>query len=91
MINTIKINLIKTFTRNKEQGNPAGVVLGNPALTSQEMVEISAQLGFNVGFVKHLRNNLYKARFFSPKQESSICIHVVVAIGYLLASQKKSS
>jgi PhzF family phenazine biosynthesis protein len=79
----IKIDLVKAFTKNAEQGNPAGVVLDANNLNSEKMLEISLKLGFSESvFVLDSTVADFKFRFFSPSQEVDLCGHATIAACY---------
>lgn len=81
-----EIKLVKAFTKNKNEGNPAGVVLNANGLTDSEMVQIAARLGFSESaFVQNpTGNGDYRLRFFTPTQEVDLCGHATIAAFYTL-------
>jgi PhzF family phenazine biosynthesis protein len=52
------IQLLKAFTQNPAEGNPAGVVLDADDLSAEEMIKISADLGFSESAAFALRNQI---------------------------------
>lgn len=42
-----KAILVKAFTKDKSQGNPAGVIFEADNLNDYQMLKISAELGFS--------------------------------------------
>lgn len=80
--------LVKAFTQDKTQGNPAGVMLDADNLTDAEMLAISSDLGFSESaFVQTSDAADFKVRFCSPKEEVSFCGHNVIAVFHTLMEQ----
>ncbi len=76
----IKIYFVKAFTKNKAQGNPAGVIPDADNLTSDQMISIASALGFSESvFLQSSKEADYKARFFTSKQEVDLCGHATIA------------
>jgi trans-2,3-dihydro-3-hydroxyanthranilate isomerase len=64
----MKAILVKAFTKDKNQGNPAGVIFDADKLLDQRMIDISKELGFSESaFI----TKSYKAKFWTKK--FSIC------------------
>jgi len=85
-----EVHLVKAFTQDPEQGNPAGVVLDADDLTADQMLEIAAELGFSESaFVSHSDVADFKVRFFSPKREVPLCGHATIATFYTLFMEGK--
>jgi len=81
----MKIKLIKAFTKDKNNGNPAGVVPDADKLTEKDMPKISSGLGFSESaFVMKSEKADHKIRFFSPTQEVDICGHATIAVFHCL-------
>lgn len=76
-----EIKLLKVFTTNPEQGNPAAVVLDAHDLTDQDMQKIAKHYCFSESaFIQRSTNGAdFRVRFFSPNQEVSLCIHALMA------------
>ncbi|HYD35747.1 MAG TPA: PhzF family phenazine biosynthesis isomerase [Vitreimonas sp.] len=82
---SLTVKLVKAFTRNQAEGNPAGVVLDANSLTDEQMLEISAQLGFSESaFVQKSDQADFKVRFFTPTQEVDLCGHATIATFHAL-------
>jgi PhzF family phenazine biosynthesis protein len=78
--------LVKAFTTDKNQGNPAGVILNADNLTDEQMINISAQLGFSESaFVQKSDKADFKVRFFTSTQEVPLCGHATIATFYTLS------
>lgn len=81
----IKAILVKAFTKDKSQGNPAGVVLDADNLSDEQMLKISAELEFSESvFVQKSGRADFKLRFFSATQEVNLCGHATIAAIYAL-------
>jgi PhzF family phenazine biosynthesis protein len=81
----VEVSLIKTFTKDKSRGNPAGVVLDADNLTSEQMVGISSKLGFSESaFVQKPEKADFRVRFFTLTQEVNLCGHATIATFYEL-------
>lgn len=79
------IKLVKAFTKDKDQGNPAGVILNADDLSSIEMLKIAQDLGFSESaFVQKTKIADFKIRFFSPKEEVALCGHATIATFHAL-------
>jgi PhzF family phenazine biosynthesis protein len=80
-----KIYLVKAFTKKKEQGNSAGVLLDANGLTDTQMIKIAAELGFSESaFVQDSESADVKVRFFTPLQEVDLCGHGTIATFHTL-------
>ncbi|MFO8015855.1 MAG: PhzF family phenazine biosynthesis protein [Candidatus Woesearchaeota archaeon] len=87
----IEANLVKAFTKDKDQGNPAGVILNADGLTDKRMLEIAGKLGFSESvFIQESDKADYRFRFFSRKQEVGLCAHATIAGAYLLSEGRFS-
>lgn len=79
--------LVKAFTKNKDAGNPAGVILNADNLSDAQMQAIATQLGFSESvFVCKSEVAHCKMRYFSVTQEVDYCAHATVAAGVVLHS-----
>jgi predicted PhzF superfamily epimerase YddE/YHI9 len=43
----VKAELIKAFTNNPAQGNPAGVIFDADSLSKEEMIAIASEIGYS--------------------------------------------
>ena len=78
--------LVKSFTLDPTQGNPAGVILNARDLTDPQMQAIALQLGFSESaFIQASQKADCKVRFFSPTQEVDLCAHASIAALHALA------
>ncbi|MEK7673455.1 MAG: PhzF family phenazine biosynthesis protein [Patescibacteria group bacterium] len=84
------VHLIKAFTKNPHEGNPAGVVFDADDLTDNQMIQISADLGFSESaFISKSEKADFKIRYFSPTQEVNLCGHATIATFHLLKQEGK--
>lgn len=94
-----KAILVKAFTKDPAQGNPAGVVLAAESLSDSQRQEIARTLGFSESaFVEKSDTADYKVRFFTPTQEVDFCGHATVATfhtlvqaGFIKSAQSSSA
>lgn len=79
------VYLVKAFTKDKTQGNPAGVLLDADGLTDTQMISISADLGFSESaFIQQSTVADFRVRFFSSKNEVPFCGHATIATFHTL-------
>lgn len=84
----VPVELVKAFTHDKEQGNPAGVVHDANHLEDEQMLSIARELGFSESaFIQHSDKADFKVRFFAAKQEVDFCGHATVATFFSLVEQ----
>jgi len=77
--------LVKAFTKNPKEGNPAGVVFEADDLSKVEKQEIASTLGFSESaFVSHSDKADFKVEFFSPKVQVPMCGHATIATFHAL-------
>jgi len=82
----IKVLKVNAFTKQKNGGNSAGVLLNSPDLTEEQMKNISRQLQVSeTAFVFPSKKADYKTRFFSPVVEVDLCGHATIATFYVIA------
>lgn len=78
----MNIELIKAFTSNPEQGNPAGVIFDADNLLPEEMIRIAARLGYSESVFLMRSNSTeadYRFRFMTPITEVDACGHATLA------------
>src|SRR3989339_165599 len=87
-----KAILVKAFTKDKSQGNPAGVVFDTDNLSDDQMIKISAELGFSESaFVQKSEKADFRLRFFTATQEVDLCGHATIATIHALRKEVKMS
>lgn len=76
------------FTADPLGGNPAGVVLDAEGLSSADMQQIAAEVGYSeTAFMIRLGANAFRARYFSPAKEVPFCGHATIATAIALAER----
>ncbi|PJJ07577.1 PhzF family phenazine biosynthesis protein [Flavobacterium sp. 1] len=76
----MKTYFVDSFTNEKFKGNPAAVCFPDNNLDIDTMQKIAAEIGFSeTAFVKHITDNRYSIRFFTPKIEIPLCGHATLA------------
>jgi PhzF family phenazine biosynthesis protein len=81
----MRIELIKAFTKNPQEGNPAGVIFDADNLSQKEMIRISAELGYSesVFIVKPTSDDAdFRFRFMTSTTEVDSCGHATLAGAY---------
>ena len=82
----IPFYLVRAFTSNPLEGNPAGVVLNAEMLNDEEMQRIASEIGASeTAFVMEGGKADYRVRFFSPEKEVSLCGHATIATFYAMS------
>ncbi len=89
MEDEIKISLIKAFTQNPGEGNPAGVIHNTGQLSNGQMQKIAKKLGFSESaFILPSKKADFRVRFFAVSREVDFCGHATVAAFYSLLEQR---
>lgn len=85
---SVKVYHYDAFSKEPDQGNPAGVVLNGDELTDAEMQEIAFKVGFNeTAFPVKSDVADLRIRFFTPGHEMNLCGHATMATVYALKSK----
>ncbi|AKM79702.1 MAG: Phenazine biosynthesis protein PhzF family [Candidatus Beckwithbacteria bacterium GW2011_GWB1_47_15] len=81
--------LVKAFTKDPNQGNPAGVILEAGDLSDKQMLQIASKLGFSESaFVQALpQKSTFRVRFFTSKTEVPLCGHATIAAFHILVQE----
>lgn len=76
--------IVKAFTKNKDAGNPAGVILDADHLTDAQMQSVATELGFSES-VFILKSDVAdcRMRYFTVTQEVDYCAHASLAAGFV--------
>jgi PhzF family phenazine biosynthesis protein len=82
------LKLVKAFSHDSSQGNPAAVCFSNANLTDTECKNIARQIGFSEAVFVRIVDGIPLLRFFSPEQEMSMCGHGILAAVHLLLDNK---
>ena len=83
----IKVLHLDAFTKTKNLGNPAGVVIvkDKDNLTEAQMQLIAKKVGFNeTVFIETSGEADYRFRYFTPGHEMNLCGHATIAGVYAL-------
>lgn len=87
----MNIKLVKAFTKDLRQGNPAGVVLNAQHISDDKMQKIAHELNYSESaFVLPSKKADYKVRFFTPETEVDYCGHATIATYYKLFQLKEN-
>lgn len=79
-MNNYTFYLTDAFTNTPLQGNPAGVVLSDDHLKTEDMQKIAEELKQSeTAFIKRLDKDIYEVRFFTPVEEVDLCGHATIA------------
>jgi PhzF family phenazine biosynthesis protein len=80
--------IVDAFSNVAFRGNPAGVMIVEEFLTTQEMQTMAKFLGLpDFAFVKQISTNKFDIRWFSPLDESPICGHGTIAASHIVFSE----
>lgn len=83
----ITVRTVNAFATSPTGGNPAGVLFNSPALTDEQMKQVSKTLMVSeTAFVFPSDRADVKVRFFSPTVEVDLCGHATIATFYTMAS-----
>ncbi len=76
------------FSRSRDGGNPAGVVLDARGCDSEAMLAIAREVGFSeTAFLFPVANAEFVARYFSPRAEVPFCGHATIAAAVAYAER----
>jgi PhzF family phenazine biosynthesis protein len=76
----MKTYFVDSFTKEKFKGNPAAVCILSEEIEDRIMQQIATEIGFSeTAFIKHVSENIYTIRFFTPKIEIPLCGHATLA------------
>ncbi len=82
------IQLVKSFTQDKEFGSPTGIILDAENLSEQQMQSLATELNFaESAFVLPSDNADFRLRFFAPNHEVDLCGHATIASFHTLMEQ----
>jgi PhzF family phenazine biosynthesis protein len=84
---TLEIQRIRAFTRQGEGGNPAGVVLLDGPATELLMQETARAAGYSETAFLHREGEIWRVRYFAPRQEVPFCGHATIGAGAVLGSR----
>lgn len=87
----MNVQQISAFSTGNEGGNPAGVVLLDTPITTDEMARIAAEVGYSetaFAVQEDTTGQNWRVRYFSPESEVPFCGHATIALGYALGKEK---
>lgn len=88
----VEVKLLKGFTQDPKQGNPAGIVTDYEAFSKRDMQGIAAEIGFSVTvFIEKSGENSFDIRFFTPTEEDLVCGHGTIAAFHTLLDEGQIS
>jgi PhzF family phenazine biosynthesis protein len=88
----MRFYLVDAFTDKPFKGNPAGVCIVEEYPRPGEMQELASYHDWSeISFVKHITENEFYIRWFSPVDEAPLCGHATLAAAHILFSQKITS
>ena len=77
----INVTLVNSFTKNKQGGNPAGVVFNADELSDTQKLTIAQTIGYSeTAFVCSDEEADYSVSFFTTTGEVNFCGHATLAI-----------
>lgn len=86
----ISVDLVKAFTKDKEQGSPAGVTHNADQLSDEQMLKIAGILGYSESaFIQKSDKADFRVRFFAVKEEVDFCGHATIATFYSLVKHDR--
>jgi PhzF family phenazine biosynthesis protein len=86
----IEAKLVKAFTQDESEGNPAGIIHDANGLDDEAMRKTAELLGFSESaFIQDSEKADFRVRFFAAKQEVDFCGHATVATFHALVEAGK--
>jgi predicted PhzF superfamily epimerase YddE/YHI9 len=88
----MRFYLVDAFTDEPFRGNPAGVCIVEEYPRSSSMQKLAAYHDWSeISFVKHLTENKFYIRWFSPMDEAPLCGHATLAAAHILFTNNLTS
>ncbi len=88
----MKIFFADSFTNKIFKGNPACVCIVDDFIDANTMQQIAKEIGFSeTAFIQQLSKNDFSIRFFTPKQEITLCGHATLAAAKVIFSAMKTT
>lgn len=76
----VDVYVTSAFSKDKQGGNKAGVVLNRPDLTVRQKMDIAKELGYSeTAFVLDSEVADFKLQYFTPTDEVPLCSHATIA------------
>ncbi len=77
--------LVDAFTSRAFKGNPAGVFIVDEYPANEELLKLSSYYNWSeIAFIKPIKDDTFRIRWFSPKDEAPLCGHATLASTYVL-------
>lgn len=87
---SVTVQLVNSFTRNGNGGNPAGVVLAPPNLSALQKTTIAKMVGYSeTAFVYPSEEADFNVEFFTAEGEVDFCGHATLAVFFTLHEHGK--
>jgi PhzF family phenazine biosynthesis protein len=87
----LTVHFIDSFTETAFNGNPAAVIITNTWLSDSLMQSIAVEHNLSeTAFVKHIDEQHYQIRWFSPITEIDFCGHATLAAAFVIFKQHKA-
>ena len=81
----MKIYQVDAFTSEKYSWNPAWVTIVEKFPSNEEMQEIASEMNLSeTAFVKHISDDNYEIKFFTPEEEIDLCGHATLSTAHIL-------
>lgn len=85
----MKVWIVDAFTKVPYAGNPAGVMIVDQFPEDKICKKIAAEINLSeTAFVKHLDDNRFHLRWFTPTIEVKLCGHATLASAHILYQEK---
>lgn len=76
----VQVYTVKSFSKTKDGGNPAGVVLNSDNLNDDQMKYVAKKVAFSeTAFISKSDKADFKVKFFTPTEEVDLCGHATIA------------
>lgn len=76
----VQVYTVNSFSKTKDGGNPAGVVLNSDNLNDEQMKYIASKVAFSeTAFIRQSKNADFEIKFFTPSEEVDLCGHATIA------------
>ena len=87
---SLPIFQVDAFADQAFRGNPAAVVLLDEDRPTEWMQQVAAEMNLSeTAFVRHLQDDRYSLRWFTPGLEVDLCGHATVATAHVLWSENR--
>ncbi len=81
----MKLYQVDAFTAEPFRGNPAGVCLVDDISNNRLFLNLAAEMNLaETAFLKKMKDDVYRLRWFSPEMEIEFCGHATLASAHIL-------